>query len=126
MIGYITLGTNDLTRAVAFYDELFASLGAGRFMEDEKFVAWAIAPGQPAFSVTLPFDGQAATAGNGTMIALAVDAHEKVDALYAKAMSLGAGDEGKPGLRGDGFYAAYFRDLDGNKLNVFCHQPAET
>ncbi len=123
MIGYITVGTNDLNRAVAFYDALFADLGAGRFLEQDRFVAWAVAPDQPAFSVTLPFDGNAATVGNGTMIALAVDATDKVDALYAKALSLGATDEGAPGLRMDEFYAAYFRDLDGNKLNVFCHQP---
>lgn len=125
MIGYITVGTNNLENAVAFYDALFADLGAGRFLEQETFVAWAIAPDQPAFSVTLPYDGHAATVGNGTMIALVVDANDKVDALYAKALSLGATDEGAPGARMDGFYAAYFRDLDGNKLNVFCHQPVE-
>jgi len=125
MIGYTTVGTNDLNKAVAFYDALFAGLGAGRFMENETFVAWAVAPDQPAFSVTLPYDGNAATVGNGTMIALAVDATEKVDALYAKAMSLGATDEGLPGERMAGFYAAYFRDLDGNKLNVFCMQAPE-
>ncbi len=126
MIGYITVGTNDLKRAVAFYDALFAGLGAGRFMEEERFVAWSVAPDQPAFSVCLPFDGQQATVGNGTMIALTVDTSAKVDELYAKAMSLGATDEGGPGLRMDGFYAAYFRDLDGNKLNVFCMQLAES
>lgn len=125
MIGYITVGTNDLAKAVAFYDALFSQLGAGRFMSEETFVAWATAPDQPAFSVTIPFDGKAATVGNGTMIALAVDADEKVDALYSKALSLGATDEGPPGSRMDGFYAAYFRDLDGNKLNVFCHQAPE-
>lgn len=125
MIGYVTVGTNDLKQAVAFYDALFAGLGAGRFMEEDTFVAWAVAPDQPAFSVTLPFDGNAATVGNGTMIALAVDATDKVDQVYAKAIELGATDEGPPGQRMDGFYAAYFRDLDGNKLNVFCHQPVE-
>jgi len=125
MIGYITVGTNDLKQAVAFYDALFAGLGAGRFMEEDTFVAWAVAPDQPAFSVTLPFDGNAATVGNGTMIALAVDATDKVDQVYAKAIELGATDEGPPGQRMDGFYAAYFRDLDGNKLNVFCHQPVK-
>ena len=125
MIGYITVGTNDLKQAVAFYDALFAGLGAGRFMEEDTFVAWAVAPDQPAFSVTLPFDGNAATVGNGTMIALAVDATDKGDQVYAKAIELGATDEGPPGQRMDGFYAAYFRDLDGNKLNVFCHQPVK-
>lgn len=124
MIGYVTVGSNDLKKAVAFYDALFADMGAGRFMDEETFVAWAVAPGQPAFSVSAPFDGNAATVGNGNMTALVVDATEKVDALYARAMSLGATDEGQPGWRMDGFYAAYFRDLDGNKLNFFFHQPA--
>ena len=123
MIGYITVGTNDLSRAVTFYDALMAELGAGRMMEDETFVAWAVAPGQPAFSVTKPYDGNAATIGNGTMIAFAVDSNAKVDAVHARAMALGSVDEGAPGERMDGFYAGYFRDLDGNKLNVFCHTP---
>ena len=119
MIGYVTLGTNDLEKAVAFYDALLAEIGAGRFMEEESFVAWAIAPDQPALSVTRPYDGNAATVGNGMMIALTVDSTDKVDAVYAKALELGGSDEGAPGTRMDGFYAAYFRDLDGNKLNVF-------
>ena len=121
MIGYITVGSNDLQRAVSFYDGLFAQLGAARMMEETTFVAWAVTPGQPAFSVTVPFDGDPATVGNGTMIALTVDTSEKVDTVYATAMSLGATDEGEPGQRTDGFYAAYFRDLDGNKLCVFYH-----
>ena len=99
MIGYITLGTNDLKKAVAFYDNLLAEIGAGRFMQEERFVAWAVAPDKPALSVCLPNDGKAATAGNGTMIALAVDSTDKVDTLYARAIQLGAGDEGLPGPR---------------------------
>jgi predicted lactoylglutathione lyase len=79
-----------------------------------------VSPKSPALSVTTPFDGNAATVGNGVMVALVVDSHEKVDALHAKALELGGADEGAPGPRGDGFYAAYFRDLDGNKLNAFC------
>lgn len=120
MIGYVTVGTNDLEKAVAFYDVLLGELGAGKFMEEDTFVAWAVAPDQPAFSVSRPFDGNAATIGNGTMIALTVDSIDKVDAVYAKAIELGGTDEGLPGKRTDGFYAGYFRDLDGNKLNVFC------
>jgi len=120
MIGYITLGTNDLNRAVAFYDQLLAVLGASRFMEDPgHFVAWAVAPNQTALSVTTPFDGRPATHGNGTMVALAVDSKEKVHEVYDKAIALGGQDEGPPGPRSDAFYAGYFRDLDGNKLNVF-------
>ena len=125
MIGYITVGTNNLEKAVAYYDALFAEVGAGRFMEEDTFVAWAVAPDQPAFSVCQPYDGNAATVGNGTMIALTVDSTAKVDAVYAKAMALGSADEGPPGTRMDGFYAAYFRDLDGNKLNVFHMQPPD-
>ncbi len=119
MIGYVTLGTNDLAKGAEFYDALLAELGAGRFMEDDSFIAWAASPDQPAISITKPFDGNAATIGNGVMVAMQVDSAEKVDALYEKAMSLGATDEGKPGFRSDNFYAGYFRDLDGNKLNFF-------
>jgi len=120
MIGYVTLGSNDLPRAAAFYDELLAVIGAGRFYEAEKFVAWATGPGKPAISVTTPFDGNPATVGNGTMVAFAVDSPQSVEALHAKALELGGTDEGAPGPRADNFYAGYFRDLDGNKLNAFC------
>ncbi|WP_269630942.1 VOC family protein [Pelomonas sp. BJYL3] len=120
MIGYTTLGTNDLPRAAAFYDELFAVIGAKRLMEFERGYAWGVSMDKPGFGVLRPFDGQPASVGNGVMVALAVDSQEKVQALYAKALALGATDEGAPGERGGGFYAAYFRDLDGNKLNAFC------
>lgn len=121
MIGYVTLGTNDFEKSVKFYDELLATIGAGRFLESEQFIAWATAPEQPGLSVTKPFDGQAATVGNGVMVALVMDSPEKVDAFYHKAIELGATCEGEPGPRGEipGFYAGYFRDLDGNKLNAF-------
>lgn len=121
MIGYITLGTNDLPRATQFYDGLLGVIGAKRWMESDTFVAWTVKPGTPSLGVIKPFDGKPATVGNGVMIALAVEKPEQVDALYKKAMELGGSDEGAPGFRGDsGFYAAYFRDLDGNKLNFFC------
>ncbi len=119
MIGYVTLGTNDLTRAAAFYDELLALLGAKRFMEFDTFIAWAASADKPGLAVTKPFDGQPATVGNGTMVALAVNSNEKVHEVYDKAIALGGKDEGAAGPRGDNFYAGYFRDLDGNKLNVF-------
>jgi catechol 2,3-dioxygenase-like lactoylglutathione lyase family enzyme len=124
MIGYVTLGSNDIPRAAAFYDELLKLLGAGRFMESETMIAWAVSPGQPALGVIKPFDGKPASVGNGVMIALVVDSNDKVDAVYRKAIALGAKDEGAPGPRGlEGFYAAYFRDLDGHKLNCFCWKP---
>ena len=120
MIGYVTLGTNDLDRAVAFYDALLSELGAKRFMEHEgTFVAWAVDPALPGLSVTKPWDGQEATVGNGCMTALVVDSADAVDRVYARAIELGAQCEGPAGPREGGFYAGYFRDLDGNKLNVF-------
>ena len=120
MIGYVTLGTNNMARSAEFYDELLAEMGASRFMETDTFIAWAVTPETPALSITSPFDKQAATAGNGSMIALVVDSTDKVDAVYRKALALGAQDEGAAGPRGDTFYAGYFRDPDGNKLNVYC------
>jgi len=120
MIGYVTIGTNDLERGANFYDELLAEIGATRFMEKERFVAWSVAPGKPILVLTKPFDGNAATVGNGVMVALAAETPEQVDALYKKAIELGATDEGPSGPREDGFYAGYFRDLDGNKLNFYC------
>jgi predicted lactoylglutathione lyase len=119
MIGYVMLGTNDLDRAARFYDELLSEVGAKRFMDEDTFIAWATAPDAPALSVTKPADGNAATVGNGVMVALVMESREKVDALHRKALELGATDEGAPGPRGEGFYAGYFRDLDGNKLNAF-------
>jgi catechol 2,3-dioxygenase-like lactoylglutathione lyase family enzyme len=122
MIGYVTLGTNDLPRAARFYDALLSVIGSKRYMEMGRAIAWAgVPPGSPGLSVGTPFDGKSATVGNGVMVALGVDSRAKVDALYHKALELGGTDEGPPGPRGTGgFYAAYFRDLDGNKLSAFC------
>ncbi len=125
MIGYITLGVSDLGRAAAFYDVLLAELGAQRMMETESFIAWTTGPKSTGLSVTLPFDKKPATVGNGSMVALVVDSREKVDRVHAKALELGSVDEGAVGERFPGFYAGYFRDLDGNKLNVFCMTPAQ-
>lgn len=120
VIGYITVGSNKIDEAVKFYDELFAELGIGRFMEEDGiFVVWGSAD-SPGFCVTRPFDENKATVGNGSMAAFVVDSKEKVNSLHQKALSLGATDEGAPGPRGENFYAGYFRDLDGNKLNFFC------
>ena len=119
MIGYVTLGSNDLPRAAAFYDKLLAPLGVKRIMEFERGIAWGTSLSAPSLAIMTPFDGRPATVGNGTMVALYVDGKEKIDTLYQLALELGGTDEGKPGPRGGGFYAAYFRDLDGNKLNFF-------
>jgi catechol 2,3-dioxygenase-like lactoylglutathione lyase family enzyme len=120
MIGYVTLGTNDLARAAKFYDALLGEIGGKRFMENEQFIAWSAGHDKPGIGLTKPFDGKPATVGNGVMVALQMDDPQMVDRIYAKAMELGATDEGPAGPRGDGFYAGYFRDPDGNKLNAFC------
>ncbi len=120
MIGYVTLGSNRYDEALQFYDALFGSIGAGRTMEADDFMAWSCGPTAPAVSVIKPFNKEPATVGNGVMVALAMATPDKVDAFHAKALQLGGTDEGAPGLRGGNFYAAYFRDLDGNKLSAFC------
>jgi predicted lactoylglutathione lyase len=119
VIGYVTLGTNDLARAARFYDELLALLGGKRAMEDERFIAWAATSDGAMLSVIRPFDGRPATVGNGVMVSLAASSRAQVDAIHRKALELGGEDEGAPGPRGPTFYAGYFRDLDGNKLNAF-------
>ena len=122
MIGYITLGTNNLARAGEFYDELLAEIGAKRSMTDERMLGWSTSPGTTMFSVITPFDENEATVGNGAMIALDVKSPEAVERVYSKALAIGATDEGHPHDRGSsmGFYGGYFRDLDGNKLVAYC------
>src|SRR5262249_7264813 len=119
MIGYVTLGTNDLKRAAAFYDAIAAELGVGRMMEYETFIAWGKPGAGAGVGLTKPFDGNAATVGNGVMVAFEAKDRAQVDRIYHLAMSMGAKDEGPPGDRGGGFYAGYFRDPDGNKLHAF-------
>lgn len=119
MIGYVTLGTNDLARAAAFYDAIAAEMGVGRMMEFDSFIAWGAPGGAPGIGLTKPFDGRAATVGNGVMVALEAKDRDQVDRLHHVALAHGGSDEGAPGLRGESFYAAYFRDPDGNKLNAF-------
>ena len=129
MIGYANVGTNDLARATAFFDGLFAVVGAGRLMEfPTGAVAYGVDWTKPMLAVGTPYDGRPATAGNGTMIALVMDDRAKVDALHARALELGGADEGAPGVRGEegpqAFYGAYFRDPDGNKFAAFRIGPA--
>lgn len=123
MIGYVMVGTNDLPKAGAFYDAVLAELGAKRGWDTDRFIAWGNSPTAASLAVTKPHDGNVATVGNGTMVALAAPNRATVDKVHAKALSLGAKDEGAPGLRGDTFYGAYFRDLDGNKIACFCMKP---
>lgn len=119
MIGYVTLGTNDMASACEFYDGLLGALGAKRLMDSDSFVLWGSGFDKPCLAASKPFDGNAASVGNGVMVALQAESKAQVDALYAKAIELGGSDEGKPGPRSDSFYAGYFRDRDGNKLNAF-------
>jgi catechol 2,3-dioxygenase-like lactoylglutathione lyase family enzyme len=126
MLAYATVGTNDLERARGFYDAVLGEIGARRVMEfaETGFTMYGTGGRSPGLAVTPPYDGQAATPGNGQMPAIGVDSRDKVERVYGKALALGGSDEGPPGLRGPegprGFYGAYFRDLDGNKLCVFC------
>lgn len=122
MIGYVTLGTNDFDRAVSFYDTLLAEMGAQRFYTSDRFTYWGKKRGLGLLAVCKPYNEKPATAGNGTMVALAVRTRALVDKLHQSALSLGAHDEGAPGPRGTGFYGAYFRDLDGNKLCFFTYE----
>ncbi len=126
MIGYATVGTNDIDRARSFYDTLLAEIGGRRVMEfkENGFTMYGTGGRSPGLAVTRPYDGHEARPGNGTMIAIGVDSRDKVERLHAKAQQLGGRDEGEPGVRGPegdrAFYGAYFRDLDGNKLCAFC------
>lgn len=118
MINYIMLGTNDLAASIAFYDDLLKDLGATRAFTTDSMAAWSFGNGASMLAVTRPFDGQPATVGNGVMISLGVESPALVDSFHARALELGATNEGSPGLRNATFYAGYFRDLNGNKLNL--------
>jgi predicted lactoylglutathione lyase len=119
MIGYVTLGTNDLDRAARFYDAIAAEIGVGRMFEWPGAIAWGVQGGAASVAVMKPYDGNAATVGNGVMVALEAKDKAQVDRLHAIALATGGSCEGPPGPRGDTFYAGYFRDPDGNKLNAF-------
>jgi hypothetical protein len=120
MIGYTTVGSNNLEHSATFYDGILKLVGASRVMEGDDFIAWGNSTDGAMFSIHLPANGESASIGNGVMIALKAKDQTQVEKIYTKALELGASDEGKPGFRMEGFYAAYFRDLDGNKLNVHC------
>ena len=119
MIGYVTVGTNDLDRAAKFYDAIAKELGTSRMMEFDGFIAWGTPGGGAGIAATKPFDGNPATVGNGVMVAFEAKDHDHVKRIYDVALANGGTDEGAPGARSDNFYAGYFRDPDGNKLNAF-------
>lgn len=118
MIGYVTLGTNDFEKSRAFYDALLAELGGKRAFASDRMQGYSNGNG-PMVAICKPYDGKPAQPGNGTMVSLAAPDRPTVDKVYAKAISLGAADEGAPGERMPTFYGAYFRDPDGNKFCVF-------
>jgi catechol 2,3-dioxygenase-like lactoylglutathione lyase family enzyme len=119
LVGYVCIGTNDLEVAKGFYDNLFSTLDVSGFSPGPRGYFYQIEGGTSSFGVIKPENGNEATVGNGAMVALPMDSKEQVDEFYAKAMELGATDEGAPGARMETFYAAYFRDLDGNKIALY-------
>lgn len=119
MIGYVTIGTNDLTKATGFYTEVLAPLGGKVFMSLDNMNLFGSKPGAAMLGVARPYDGKPASVGNGVMISLAAKDQDTVTAVYQKALALGGQDEGEPGFRTDTFFGAYFRDLDGNKVAVY-------
>ena len=120
MLGYVTIGTNEIDRAIEFYDRLFEVIGVSRLWKHDRMAAWGRSRDECALCVASPFDGNKASVGNGCMVAIKVQDRKQVDALHKAALELGGRDEGAPGARGEhGFYGGYFRDLDGNKLNAY-------
>jgi len=120
MIGYVTLGTNNFEKAGEFYDALLGEIGARRVMEDDHIIIWSTKPGAAMLAVIKPNNGEPATVGNGTMVAILVEDLATIERLHAKALELGSTDEGAPGLRGDTMSFGYVRDLEGNKLAFYC------
>lgn len=117
MIGYVTIGVSDMERAKTFYTDLLSDRGAKVTLDAGRIAFIGNEPGAPMLAVCEPYDGETCAPGNGTMVAFEADSKEHAQALYEKAISLGASDEGEPGQRvPDRFYGAYARDLDGNKL----------
>jgi catechol 2,3-dioxygenase-like lactoylglutathione lyase family enzyme len=128
MFSYMMIGSNDLARAIAFYDAVMATLGHARIEDpDPNSASWGTPEPGPHIMVGPPFDGKRATAGNGMMISFEAKDRDSVDRFHRAALAYGGSDEGAPGLRphyGPNFYAGYVRDPDGNKLNAVCYQPA--
>lgn len=118
MIGYITIGSDDLSVSADFFDGLFGALGGTRAYSLDHQIGYSFGPKTPMILVTSPHNGEAASHGNGTMVALLARDRAHVDAVHALALELGGADEGLPGPRGRQFYGGYFRDPDGNKFNI--------
>jgi len=119
MLGYVTIGVKDMGRAEGFYNALLAEIGAKQLFGQDRIKFYGTGPEDSMLGVCIPYDEEEAQPGNGCMVAIPGGSREGVDKLYAKAMELGATDEGEPGERLPIFYGAYVRDLDGNKLCFF-------
>lgn len=125
MFSHATIGTNDMPRAVAFYDAVFACLEIERFHLADDYAGYGNAHSDQVW-VMKPFDGKPATVGNGTHIAFLAESRDQVDAFHKAALAHGGTDEGAPGLRQHyhpNYYGAYVRDPDGNKIQAVCHKP---
>lgn len=119
MLGYCTIGVNDMDRATAFYDSLLGELGAKTMFDMGRIKGYGVAPGQPMLAICIPYNEEPQVPGNGNMVAIAAASEEQVNQLHARALELGGTDEGAPGTRVATFYGGYVRDLDGNKLCFF-------
>jgi catechol 2,3-dioxygenase-like lactoylglutathione lyase family enzyme len=119
-VAHVTFGTSNLEAGAKFYDAIIAEFGGARTFAHDTAIGWSFPEGGPSIGITYPYDGAPANQGNGTMFALMGKDEDQVRRVHAAALANGGSDEGPPGLRPNGFYAAYYRDPDGNKLNTFC------
>ena len=120
-IGFVMVGTNDLEKSSKFYDSILAHLGMKRITITERYIGYGLSEDDGVkFYITKPHNKENATTGNGTMVALAAETKASVDNFHKTALENGAVDEGAPGLRSDGNYYGYVRDLDGNKITAKC------
>lgn len=128
MIYYVMVGSNDTARSVAFYNAVLGALGYPKQFEEHGFAGYGASPEQPQLFVSRPYDKQAATVGNGMMVAFEAKTRAQVRDFHAAALANGGRDEGAPGIRAHyapDFYAAYVRDPEGNKLAAVCRTPEE-
>ena len=118
MVGFVMVGTNDLDKAINFYDSILDVIDLKMVGKTDTYASYAPKNNLEAieFYVTIPFNNEKATIGNGTQISFYIDSKKKVDTFHSLALSLGAKDEGAPGERYEGEYYSYLRDLDGNKI----------
>ena len=122
MFSFVTLGTNNLKKSKQFYDDLLVSIDIVKAEENDNYIGYAKKNNinNIEFYLMKPHNKEEATYGNGTMITFTATSKESVINTYNLALKLGAKDEGSPGPRHEEHFYAYFRDLDGNKICIFC------